>query len=144
MTSGQFRRNGRFRISLIELLIAIACIVLLLALLTPARSKLPRTYYQGKDQFHWMKQLEHPNPEKRQFAVLALSEMLKEKKCWSRSSIVNQLGSKGAEARTALPALERLVHEDEELRRVAVAAIKNIDPPAYDQLPQAWKELLKD
>ena len=123
----------------INVLCVAACLSVLFGLLSmPTRARVNRAYYNGKDQFQWLTQLQDGNDADRQEAVVALCDILRNGKLrdpgWD-AEIAKRLGRLGPEALASLPTLRELArNEDQWVREAALQAIQSIDPEEYKKL----------
>jgi hypothetical protein len=125
----QQRSDAWFKPSLIGALVIIAVIAIVVAMLMPARSRIPREYFEGRDQFEWAEILEAGDPGERSKAIVALCELMKRTPPKSSVRPVAVHALVNANARQAIPALrEMLQGEDEDLRNHAKRALQQIDP----------------
>jgi hypothetical protein len=81
-------------------------------------------YYDGKDQFYWLEQLEFGPESARPTAITALCSLLERKPFPCRSTIIPALADCGGDARPAIPILEKLTTDNEEsIKTAAVEAL---------------------
>jgi hypothetical protein len=124
-------RRTALAFTLTELLVAIGLIAVLLALLLPSARKMPRAYYQGKDQFHWMNLLHDDDPSNDEEAVKALSHILLEARFSCRCLILDSLARAGPRARGAVPSLQAMLEreQDRELWEQVRNTLARIEAP---------------
>jgi hypothetical protein len=121
----------------IEWLVVAAIASVLAGVLSCPVSRMPRGYYQGKDQFQWGKQLHTADPSHREEAITALCQILLNAKGKYRSYIVitvlNSLGEAGPQAKVAVPTLQVLLEqeEDRELQNWLRRTLHLIDPDQH-------------
>jgi hypothetical protein len=108
-------------------LVVIAVIAVLIGLLVPARSRIPREEYEGRDQFEWASTLEGGDAEQRPKAIAALCEIMKRTSSRTvRSIAVHALVD--ASAKEAIPTLQHMLQsDDEELKDHAQRALDGIN-----------------
>ena len=130
----------------IELLVGVAAIIVAFYILSrPAR--FPRAYYDGKDQFQWIKLLLDQNDRSSdEEAVTALCHMLLDEKAEHRiirSTILGGLGSAGPRAKAAIPTLEIMLdkQQDQTLRDTVRDALHRIAP---DEFPPPAPQLSRN
>jgi hypothetical protein len=125
----QFRRRDHLkqsdvipprRFSLLELLMVTAIIGILVATLSPIGGA-GLVYYDGKDQFYWLEQLEYGPESARPTAINALSSLLERKPFPCRLTIITALAKCGGDARPAIPILEKLTTDTEESVKTSAA-----------------------
>jgi hypothetical protein len=111
------------RFTLVELLVVTAIIGMLVAMLAPVGGT-GLVYYDGKDQFYWLEQLEFGPESARPTAITALCSLLERKPFPCRSTIIPALADCGGDARPAIPILEKLTTDNEEsIKTAAVEAL---------------------
>ena len=129
--SHQITRSKTRYPSIIEVAVVASVFVFLLSILSPKTALFPRQYYKGRDQFHWISQLHSNDPLGKQDSVQALRAMLRD----TTEPIVLQqillsIGEGGANARDALPEIDKLLcHRSEIVRDAAKRAKLRISPP---------------
>ncbi|HMF15772.1 MAG TPA: hypothetical protein VKE98_01135 [Gemmataceae bacterium] len=120
----------RKRPSILDFLTFISLIAIGIGLSIPSVARLPRAYYQEKDQFEWANIRASRKPESRQQAITALCEILKDKKNHKHTSIfaVSLSGLAEGKAKEALPTLNDLLKtlEDPYCRAQVESAIQVI------------------
>ena len=117
--------------SVLNFLTFIALIAIAIALSIPSVARLPRAYYDGKDQFEWASVLAR-QAQNRQEAITALCEILKDKSNHKKGSIfrISLFALADAKASEALPTLVELLNElDDPVCKADVKhAIEIIEP----------------
>jgi prepilin-type N-terminal cleavage/methylation domain-containing protein len=125
----QFRRRKQVhssdlarprRFTLVELLVVTAIVGILVAMLQPIGGS-GLVYYDGKDQFYWLEQLEFGPALARPTAITALCSLLERKPFPCRSTIISALADCDGDARPAIPILEILATDTEESVKTAAA-----------------------
>src|SRR5262249_47141674 len=118
--------------SVLGFLTFIALIGIGIALSIPSVARLPRAYYNGKDQFEWAGVLASGQAQNRQEAITALCEILKDKRNHKWGSIfhISLFALADGKASEALPTLVELLEElDDPVCRADVKhAIQIIEP----------------
>jgi hypothetical protein len=115
---------------LVELLVAIAIIAVVIVLLVPARSVIPRERFEGRDQFEWLHVIESAKPEseERQKAIAALCELMKRTPPKATVRYVASHALIKVKAFEAIPALREMLQSDEEdLRQYAQRTLDELD-----------------
>jgi hypothetical protein len=124
-------------LTVVELLFAGIALGALAWVLSEPVATARREYYRGRDQFEWASELKASESERRHQAVVALCELLKSSHSGVRWWCVQQLGSAGAEAKSALPVLWQLLQEetiddDQSFRDLVRYAIQQIELDASE------------
>jgi hypothetical protein len=113
---------------MVEILVVASIVVLLIAWFNPG----PRdglVFYEGRDQFYWLDQLEYGDPPARDRALNALCTLLEGRPFPCRATIVAAIAEIGEDGATAVPVLTKLARSEEEgVRNAAVEALKRLRP----------------
>lgn len=117
--SSDVMRPGR-SFTLVELLVVTALFGVSVEMLAPIGGT-GLVYYDGKDQFYWLEQLESGPASARPAAIPALCSLLERKPFPCRSTIISALARCGGDARPAIPILEKLTTDTEESVKTAAA-----------------------
>jgi hypothetical protein len=124
--------------TLVEWLVVLPIVIALAYVLSRPVSRMPRSYYQDKDQFQWINQLHAPHPSDREEAITALCQILVDAKGKYRPYIVRTilypLGEAGPQAKAAVPTLEVLLQREED-RDLWDAVRRTLHLIAPDQHP---------
>ena len=104
--------------TLVEWLVVLLMAIAVAYVFTRPLSRMPRAYYQGKDQFQWIHQLHDPDPSNREEGITALCQIILDAKGKYRPYIVrtvlHPLGEAGVRAKAAVPTLEVLLQQEED------------------------------
>jgi hypothetical protein len=113
-----YKKTRRF--PWLDVLDVVASIAILVTFLVPSRARIPREYFEGKDQFEWAEILESSKGPTREKAIEALCELLKRapQKTSVREVALHALV--GAQAKEAIPFLTELLKSADEYFRYKI------------------------
>ena len=107
------------RFHLLEMLAVSSITAFLVVSLMPRQGGL--VYYEDKDQFQWLMQLEFGEEPQQREAVAAVAKLLENPPFPCRSTLIPALAKAGALAEPALPILQELTKDEERPVREAAA-----------------------